>query len=81
MCGSDRSVRPTLTGHARVLNHGAAGVSSKTWNSRICGIASYATAIQIGNNSALRATDTLLDFVFVRPAAQIEPVVSVSRVR
>jgi hypothetical protein len=44
-------------------------------------LASHATAIQIGNNSTLRATDTLLDFVFVRPAAQIEPLVTITRVR
>ncbi|MGC2184973.1 MAG: DUF2341 domain-containing protein, partial [Terriglobales bacterium] len=44
-------------------------------------ISSHATTIQIGNNSTLRATDTLLDFVFVRPAAQVEPVVTVTRVR
>jgi hypothetical protein len=43
-------------------------------------MASHATAIQIGNNSALRATDTLLEFVFVRPAAQTEPLVTVTRV-
>jgi hypothetical protein len=41
---------------------------------------SHATTIQIGNNSNLRATDTLLDFVFVRPAAQTEPQVIVTRV-
>jgi hypothetical protein len=40
----------------------------------------HATAIQIGNNSNLRATDTLLDFVFVRPAAPTEPQVIVTRV-
>lgn len=41
---------------------------------------SHATAIQIGNNSNLRATDTLLDFVFARPASQTEPQVIVTRV-
>jgi uncharacterized protein DUF2341/BNR repeat protein len=41
---------------------------------------SRAAAIQIGNNSSLRATDTLMDFVFVRPAAQTEPQVTVTRV-
>ena len=40
----------------------------------------HATEIQIGNNSNLRATDTLLDFVFVRPVAQTEPLVTVTRV-
>ena len=45
------------------------------------GTSGHAAAIQIGNNSTLRATDTLLDFVFVRPAAQTEPFVSVTRVR
>ncbi len=41
----------------------------------------HAAAVQIGNNSSLRATDTLLDFVFVRPAAQTEPTVTVTGVR
>ncbi len=45
------------------------------------GIPSHASTIQIGNDSTLRATDTQLDFVFVRPAAQVEPVVTVTRVR
>ena len=42
---------------------------------------SHAAAVQMGNNSNLRATDSLVDFVFVRPAAQTEPTVVVSRVR
>jgi hypothetical protein len=41
----------------------------------------HAAAVQIGNNSNLRATDTLLDFVFVRPAAQTEPTVAVTNAR
>jgi len=45
------------------------------------GISSHASTIQIGNNSTLRATDTLLDFVFVRPATHVEPVVTVTRIR
>lgn len=44
------------------------------------GISAHATAIQIGNNSSFRATDTLLDFVFVRPAALSEPLVTVTRI-
>jgi hypothetical protein len=40
--------------------------------------ASHIAALQIGNNSSLRATDTLLDFLFVRPAAQTEPTVTVT---
>jgi hypothetical protein len=44
------------------------------------GTSGHATALQIGNNSDLRATDTLLDFVFIRPAAQSEPLVIVERV-
>ena len=44
------------------------------------GTSIHATALQIGNNSNLRATDTLLDFVFVRPAAQSEPLVIIERV-
>jgi hypothetical protein len=42
---------------------------------------SHAVAVQIGNNSNLRATDTLVDFVFVRPAALTEPTVVVSGAR
>jgi hypothetical protein len=42
---------------------------------------SHAAAVQMGNNSNLRATDSLVDFVFVRPAAQTEPTVVVSGVR
>ena len=45
------------------------------------GTSVHATALQIGNNSELRATDTLLDFVFVRPAAQSEPLVILQRLR
>lgn len=41
----------------------------------------HATGVQIGNDSSLRATDTLLDFVFVRPAAQTEPTVVVTSAR
>lgn len=40
----------------------------------------HATAIQIGNNSDLRATDSLLDFVFIRPVAPTEPLVTITRV-
>lgn len=39
---------------------------------------SHASAVEIGNNSNLRATDTLLDFIFVRPAAETEPTVTVT---
>jgi hypothetical protein len=37
--------------------------------------------LTIGNGTTLRATDTLLDFVFLRPAAQIEPQITFSRIR
>jgi hypothetical protein len=40
----------------------------------------HATSIQIGNNSTLRATDTLLNFIFIRPAAQTEPTVVVTTI-
>ncbi|MFZ0956423.1 MAG: DUF2341 domain-containing protein [Candidatus Sulfotelmatobacter sp.] len=42
---------------------------------------SHAAAVQMGNNSNLRATDTLVDFVFMRPAALTEPTVVVTRAR
>jgi hypothetical protein len=38
-------------------------------------------ALTIGNGTTLRATDTLLDFVFLRPAAEIEPQITISRIR
>jgi hypothetical protein len=41
----------------------------------------HPNALKIGNGTTLRATDTLLDFVFVRPVADIEPQVTVSRIR
>ena len=37
--------------------------------------------LTIGNGTTLRATDTFLDFVFLRPAAQIEPQITISRIR
>jgi Domain of unknown function (DUF2341)/BNR repeat-like domain len=37
--------------------------------------------LTIGNGSTLRATDTLLDFVFIRPVSDVEPEVTVRRVR
>ena len=43
--------------------------------------ATHPNILSVGNNSTLRATDTLLDFVFLRPAAEAEPEVTVSRVR
>jgi len=36
--------------------------------------------VLIGNNADRRATDTLLDFIFTRPLADVEPQVTVSRV-
>jgi hypothetical protein len=38
-------------------------------------------ALTIGNGTTLRATDVLLDFVFLRPAAEIEPQITISRIR
>ena len=40
----------------------------------------HATRILVGNNSNLRETDSLLDFVFVRDVAEVEPQVTASRV-
>jgi hypothetical protein len=37
--------------------------------------------LAIGNGTILRATDTFLDFVFLRPVAQIEPQITFSRIR
>jgi hypothetical protein len=39
----------------------------------------HASTIMIGNNSNLRATDTLLDFIFVRQNATMEPQITISR--
>ena len=41
----------------------------------------HAAVVLMGNNSNLRATDSLVDFVFVRPAALTEPTVAVSSAR
>jgi hypothetical protein len=41
----------------------------------------HAAVVEMGNNSNLRATDSLVDFVFVRPAALTEPAVVVSSAR
>jgi hypothetical protein len=38
-------------------------------------------ALTIGNGTTLRATDTLLDFVFLRPAADVEPQITISHIR
>ncbi|HLW85063.1 MAG TPA: DUF2341 domain-containing protein [Candidatus Sulfotelmatobacter sp.] len=54
------------------------GLISATAPLPLAQASAHASAVQIGNNSSLRATDTLLDFVFVRPAAQTEPTVVVS---
>jgi hypothetical protein len=45
------------------------------------GEAAHATEVAIGNGSTLRATDTLLDFVFIRPVSEVEPQVTVQRIR
>jgi len=41
----------------------------------------HAVVVQMGNNSNLRATDSLVDFVFVRAAAPTEPTVVVTSAR
>ncbi|MBZ5649289.1 MAG: DUF2341 domain-containing protein [Acidobacteriia bacterium] len=69
------------TQQASVLDSFGELISTTTPQPLAQGTSAHATTIQIGNNSSLRATDTLLDFVFVRPAAQIEPLVTVTRVR
>jgi len=60
---------------------GFGGVISATSSMPLAQGNSHATTVQIGNNSSLRATDTLLDFVFVRAAAQAEPTVVVTGAR
>jgi hypothetical protein len=68
------------TQQAWVLD-GFGGIVSATSPMPLAQGVSHATTVQIGNNSSLRATDTLLDFVFVRPAAQVEPTVVVTSAR
>ncbi len=68
------------TQQASVLDSFGALLTTTTPQHLAQGTSAHATAIQIGNNSSVRATDTLLDFVFVRPAAQAEPLVTVTRV-
>ncbi len=69
------------TQQASVLDSFGALISVTAPQPLAQGTSIHATALQIGNNSDLRATDTLLDFVFVRPAAQSEPLVIIERVR
>ena len=67
------------TQQGSVLDEFGGLISATTPQPLAQGIA-HATAVQIGNDSNLRATDTLLDFVFIRPAAQTEPLVMITRV-
>jgi Domain of unknown function (DUF2341) len=77
-----RSVVDEIEGtqQASVLDEFGAIISTGVPLPLAQGIA-HAARVQIGNNSSLRATDTLLDFVFVRPAAQAEPAVTVTGAR
>ncbi len=43
------------------------------------GVSGHISNVTIGNNSSLRTTDTLLDFIFVRQRASVEPQVTASR--
>jgi hypothetical protein len=45
------------------------------------GMTVHATTVSFGNNSSLRTTDTLLDFIFVRPVTSVEPLITISRLR
>jgi uncharacterized protein YoaH (UPF0181 family) len=54
------------------------GLTSTTTPLPLAQGVSHASAIAIGNNSNLRATDTLLDFIFARPVAATEPSVTVT---
>jgi len=45
------------------------------------GTAVHPNAISIGNKSTLRSTNTYLDFVFLRPIADVEPTVTLHRLR
>lgn len=68
-----------LTQQASMLDSFGAVINSTAALPLANEASTHVTAIQIGNNSNLRATDTLVDFVFVRPAAAIEPLVTVTR--
>jgi hypothetical protein len=41
----------------------------------------HVNTVIIGNNGNLRATDTLLDFIFVHDTTTVEPTLSVTRSR
>jgi hypothetical protein len=41
----------------------------------------HANTLLIGNNGDLRATDTLLDFIFLRNVSTVEPTITVVRIR
>jgi len=43
------------------------------------GASAHVSSVTIGNDSNLRSTDTLLDFIFVRQAVTMEPGVAISR--
>ncbi len=67
------------TQQAFVLDSLGTLISSTTPQPLVQEAFGHATAIEIGNNSNLRATDTMLDFVFIRPATQTDPLVSITR--
>jgi hypothetical protein len=67
---------PQGTQQALVLDEFGAAITT-TQPLPLAQAGSHGATVAIGNNSTVRATDTLLDFIFVRPAAQTEPSVSV----
>jgi hypothetical protein len=41
----------------------------------------HPNAVVIGTNTNARATDTLVDFIFIRPVADVEPQIVLNRIR
>jgi hypothetical protein len=74
-------VDETLGTQQASLLDGFGGIISSSVAVPLAEASAHAAAVQMGNNTNLRATDTLVDFVFVRPAAQNEPTVVVTSAR
>jgi hypothetical protein len=74
-------VDETLGTQQASLLDGFGGIISSSVAVPLAEASAHAAAVQMGNNTNLRATDTLVDFVFVRPAAQNEPKVVVTSAR
>jgi hypothetical protein len=69
------------TQQAMVLNQFGAVLNASDQQPLAQNSSAHVNTVIIGNNGNLRATDTLLDFIFVHDRATVEPTVSVTRSR